>query len=282
VPPGTLDLAAIEEQLQDMFALARTLQDEAANGPGDDARPAMEKLGKVIRIIGALSNAKHEARRAQQGSQAPAGTPATPAPAVPRPPRAPEAYAPLPPRGQPTEYQSMPVPSDEESIYTMTPSDDPNAGVYAATPTPAQISFDALPARSTEPEAESIYSMTPSDDPNAGIYATTPTPAQISKGHYSTMPSFPDVAAPPAAAPAPAPDRRPPSVIVRDATRAAQRAVTPERLVAGGLTRSAAAGRHQQFLAELDEIADSANHQMEPDTDQIQRQIDALVQRYRG
>ena len=71
-------------------------------------------------------------------------------------------------------------------------------------------------------------------------------------------------------------------VIVRDATRAAQRAVTPERLVAGGLTRSAAAGRHKQFLAELDEIADSANHQMEPDTDQIQRQIDALVQRYRG
>lgn len=238
VPPGSLDRAAIEEQIADMQQLMNSLVAEVRRPGLTDARPIAAKMKKVEGIMHALVDASVRAL--------------PPAPDLPDlesesefspgPARAPLAYAPLPPRGQETPYQPIPVPPP---TYAKTPSDDPNAGIYAETP----VSFEelpTLPARSAEPEEE---------------------------GHYSTLPSFPEEA--------PA-ESRLPSEIVRDAVRAARGTVTVETLRVGGVDRATAAARHREFLQQLQDIAGSADRQMEPDTAQIQREIDDLVRKYTG
>lgn len=118
VPPGTLDVAAIEEQLQDMFARARGLQ-EAFNAPGvEDARPIAAQLDKVLRIIGALSDARQQARR----------------PAPPPPPSSGEGRTP------PSSGEGRPGPGaisaapPETSNYAMTPPWAAQADIYMRSP----------------------------------------------------------------------------------------------------------------------------------------------------
>jgi hypothetical protein len=249
--PGSLNAAAIEAQLATMQRRMDALAAELRRPGLRDARPIAAKMKELERTMHALVDASISALppgpdllESESESESESGSESEAEGEAPI-----RAYAPLTPRGQETPYQPIPVESSEPHIYAMSPSEDPTAGTYAATP----VSFAALPARSAESGGE---------------------------GHYSTLPSFPEEAPAPATGVTPtAMDRvlstLPPAV--HGVVRSALESVTPAVLRAQGLDPATATATYGRFVIALHAIARRGS-----DTAQVQAEVDALVRKYAG